>query len=378
MHIVDLRIFSKFLSISIIHDRPNRRLWLLSHIYISKLLDEWNLSSCKVASTPFPSKFTEFSSVTLTSAPTSDIPDPDLTVKYQRIVGCLLYLAVSTRPDISYYAMWLGQYNSKPTHAQFLIAKHVLRYLAGTKTLALCLGSSSASLPATLSSFMQNVGCSDVDWASDAVDRKSISGYSFYFEASLISWSATKQKSITLSSTEAEYYALTHAFKEALWLRVFLGLLHFPVPQPFPILSDNQAACSLSNSTAVSARSKHIDICHHFIHAHVQDGSFTTTWIPTADMPADIFMKPLPFVAIVMFWVFLLLLLDSFFFLFHSDLMGVCWTYSLSGRLSHHVILVFPISRSLIHLILSCLSILDTEEYVHLFCFCLRIADLYT
>ena len=83
LHIVDLGICSKFLSISIICDQPNQCLWLSSHIYISELLDEWNLSSCKVTSTPFPSKFTEFSSVTLTSASTSDIPDPNLTVKYQ-------------------------------------------------------------------------------------------------------------------------------------------------------------------------------------------------------------------------------------------------------------------------------------------------------
>ena len=83
-------------------------------------------------------------------------------------------------------------------------------------------------------------------------------------------------------------------FKEALWLRTFLEILKFPVPRPFPILSDNQAACSLSNTPAISARSKHIDICHHFIRNLVLDGSFSTTWIPTADMPADIFTKPLP------------------------------------------------------------------------------------
>jgi hypothetical protein len=107
--------------------------------------------------------------------------------------------------------------------------------------------------------------------------------------------------------TEAEYYAITHAFKEALWLRVFLGSLHLPVPSPFPILSDNQAACSLSNSIAISARSKHIDIRHHFIRAHVQDGSFTTTWIPTADMPTDIFTKSL----------------DSILFAHHRGVLGL-------------------------------------------------------
>jgi hypothetical protein len=291
--IVDLGPCSKFLGIVILRDRPSRRLWLSSHLYVSELLEEWNLSSCRPASTPLPSNVAD-----VTSAPANSLPnisDVDLMPKYQRIVGCLLYLAVSTRPDIAYCAMWLGQFNAKPSRAHFLAAKHVLRYLSGTRHLALCLGSPSPRVPSALRGYLQNMGCSDADWASDAIDRKSISGYSFYFEGSLVSWSAVKQKSIALSSTEAEYYAMSHAFKEALWLRAFLAFLGFPVPRPFPILSDNQAACSLSNSLAISARSKHIDIRHHFIREHVQSGAFSTTWVPTEDMPADIFTKPLSF-----------------------------------------------------------------------------------
>ena len=130
--------------------------------------------------------------------------------------------------------MWLGQHNSKPTRAHFLAAKHVLCYLSGTASLALRFGSPSALLRDTIAGYIQNVGCSDADWASDAVDRKSILGYSFFFEGSLVSWSATKQKFIALSSTEAEYYAMSYTFKEALWLCIFLGLLRFPVPCPFP------------------------------------------------------------------------------------------------------------------------------------------------
>ena len=293
LKIVDLGPCSKFLNIVILRDRPNSRIWLSSHLYVAELLDEWNLASCRTASTPFPSHFSD-----LLSAPTTSLPsisDADLVPQYQRLVGCLLYLAISTRPDLSFYAMWLGQFNAAPTRHHFLIAKHVLRYLAGTRTLALCLGAPSSRVPATLSGYIQNVGCTDADWASDTVDRKSISGYAFFFQGSMVSWSAVKQKAIALSSTEAEYYAMAHAFKEALWLCSFLSLLKLPIPRPFPILSDNQATCSLSNSIAISARSKHIDIRHHFIRDHVQAGTFSTTWIPTADMPADIFTKALPF-----------------------------------------------------------------------------------
>ena len=174
------------------------------------------MTSCQQAQTPFPSNFPNFSPVS--SNALLDISDAELVPKYQRLVGCLLYLAIATRPDLSFYAMWLGQFNATPTRAHFLLAKHVLRYLVGTQTLALCLGVPSSRIPDTLSGYLQNVGCSDADWASDTADRRSVSGYSFFFQGSLVSWSAVKQRSVALSSTEAEYYAMTHAFREALWL----------------------------------------------------------------------------------------------------------------------------------------------------------------
>src|SRR6202522_3367621 len=277
LHIVDLGPCSKFLNILILRDRPNRTILLSSHVYIVELLEEWNLTSCRTVSTPFPSNFSDLPSPAPTSLPS--VSDADLVPHYQRLARCLLYLAITTCPDISFYAMWLGQFNASPTRNHLLLAKHVLRYLAGTRSLALCLGAPSPRIPSTLSGYMRNVGCSDSDWASDAIDRKSISGYSFFFQGSLVSWSAVKQKAIALSSTEAEYYAMANAFKEALWICSFLSLLKLPVPRPFPILSDNQPTCALLNSIAISARSKHIDIRHHFIRDLVQAGSFSTTWI---------------------------------------------------------------------------------------------------
>lgn len=140
---------------------------------------------------------------------------------------------------------------------------------------------------------MHNLACSDADWASDPNHCRSISGFCFFFQGSLVSWSMVKQRPIALSSTEAEYYALTHAFKEALWLHVFLTLLSLPVSHPFPVFSDNQAAISLSSSSSISSCSKHIDICYHFLRSHVFNGSFSITWIPSTNMPADLFTKPL-------------------------------------------------------------------------------------
>jgi hypothetical protein len=168
LHIVDLGPCSKFLSIIIIRDRSRRKIWLSSHLYVSELLSEWNLMSCRHAATPFPSNI----ATSFTASPNSlpDISDADLVPKFQHLVGCLLYLAVATRPDLSYYVMWLGQFNSHPTRAHFLLAKHVLRYLASTQTYALCFSIPSPRIPSTLSSYIQAVGCSDADWASDVAD----------------------------------------------------------------------------------------------------------------------------------------------------------------------------------------------------------------
>ncbi|KAF8815769.1 hypothetical protein BYT27DRAFT_7024354, partial [Phlegmacium glaucopus] len=77
-----------------IRDRPNRRLWLSSNVYVTALLDEWNMRSCKPASTPFPYKITEMPPPPPNSLP--EISDDELIPKYQQLVGCFLYLAIST------------------------------------------------------------------------------------------------------------------------------------------------------------------------------------------------------------------------------------------------------------------------------------------
>jgi len=100
---------------------------------------------------------------------------------------------------------------------------------------------------------------------------------------------------MALSSTESEYYAMTHAMKEGLWLCLFLKLHNLPIPQPFPLLCDNQSTLALVQSESVSSHSKHINVRYHFIRELVSDGTFSTTWIPTEDMTADILTKPLPF-----------------------------------------------------------------------------------
>ena len=189
--------------------------------------------------------------------------------------------------------MSLGQYNASPTRTHLVAAKGVLRYLAGTVELCLIFSPSNQSLPSSVQPYTQACGLSDADWASDEKDQKSVLGYCFYYFHCLVSWSARKQRTVSTSSTESKYYALSNTIKEVIWIQLFLSLTQLPSPKTFPILCHNQSTQSIANTDAISSCTKHIDVSHHFIREHIANGSFSTVWISTSDMIADIFTKPL-------------------------------------------------------------------------------------
>jgi len=284
LEVVDLGLVSMFLVICIHCDRPHCKIYLSQKSFVTDLLDTWNMTNCHPSQIPLRQKLHELPVSPPNSLP--DVCDSNIKLNFQHLVGSLLYLTICTRLDMA-----LGQYNASPTRAHLLAAKGILRYLAGTSDLSLTFGMDQLDLSAPVQGFAMCCGLTDADWATDEKDRCSISGYCFYFLNSLISWSSNKQKTVSLSSTESEYYAMTHAMKEVLRICLFLTIHRLPVPCPFPLLCDNQSALTLIESKSISSRSKHIDIWYHFIHNHVSEGSFQTNWIPTSDMMADIFIK---------------------------------------------------------------------------------------
>lgn len=294
MEVVDMGPVSMYLGNRITRDRPNRKLWISQKPMIYDLLQNWEMLDCTPSKVPLSQHLHKLPTPPPNSLP--NIVDDDILINYQRIVGSLIYLAICTRPDIAYAAMALGQYNAAPTRAHLLAAKGVLRYLQGTMDYGIeYTAPTNPNVPDTVVPFTHGCALSDADWASDETDRKSISGYCFFYHGNLVSWSASKQKVVASSSTEAEYYALSYALREAIWIRLFLTDMRFPVPKPFPLLCDNKSTLNIANSDANSSRTKHIDVRYHFIREKIHDGTFDTTWIPTADMTADIFTKPLAF-----------------------------------------------------------------------------------
>ena len=126
---------------------------------------------------------------------------------YQSMLGSLMYVAVRTRPDIMFAVHYLSQHSIAPGSEHLLAMKRVYRYLNGTTDLGLCYHGKLLDNDLT--------GFSDSDWAGNPNSWRSVSGYTFLFCGAAVSWSAKKQPTIALSSTEAEYMAMTHASKEA-------------------------------------------------------------------------------------------------------------------------------------------------------------------
>src|SRR6202522_198185 len=109
-----------------------------------------------------------------------------------------------------------------------------------------------------------------------------------------VSWSSKKQELVTLSTTEAEYVATTHAVKEALWLRRLITKLFGSIDAPTTLFSDSKSAIAHAHDGHYHAWTKHIDIRYHFIHFIIEEGTIKLVYCPTDEMTADMLTKALP------------------------------------------------------------------------------------
>ena len=92
----------------------------------------------------------------------------------------------------------------------------------------------------------------------------------FLLRGGAITWSSRKQSSVALSTVEAEYMALSVATQEAIWLRQLQEELGVTEPGPTLIYEDNQGAISMANNPVFHKRTKHVQICYHFVHEAVE------------------------------------------------------------------------------------------------------------
>ncbi|KAK8918322.1 hypothetical protein KSP39_PZI021772 [Platanthera zijinensis] len=114
-------------------------------------------------------------------------------------------------------------------------------------------------------------GFVDSDYAGDLDRRRSTSGYIFLLGGGPISWKATLQDIVVLSTTEAEYIATVEAAKEAIWLRYLIKELRVS-QESVKLHCDSQSAICLANNPVYHARTKHIDVCYHKLSEFVGGG----------------------------------------------------------------------------------------------------------
>lgn len=200
-------------------------------------------------------------------------------------VASLLYLLV-TRGDIATAVTELCCYMNNHGQAHIRAFKRVLRYLKGTQDLALTFDGNSKE-PFTLEAWC------DASWGDNPDNRRSKTGYVVKLGCNTVSVCSILQKTVALSTTEAEYMAVSDGLREIIWLRELLKDYGFEQPSATVIHEDNNGCIALSVNPVNHKRNKHIDIRHHFIRDKVEDGTIVLSRLDTEEMLADILTKAL-------------------------------------------------------------------------------------
>ncbi|CAI7896256.1 unnamed protein product [Closterium sp. NIES-53] len=206
---------------------------------------------------------------------------------YQKKLGCLLFAAVTCRPDLSYSASQLATYLKKPEAEHLAELDRTLHYFVSTPTCGLTYYKN-----ATTSTKL--IGYVDADHAGDSDNRRSRTGYIYRLEPiGPISWQLSKQELIALSSAEAEYIALCSATKEGLYLRELLEEAKLAELPNFTLFCDNQSAIRIANKNGFANRTKHIALRYFFVKDEIEKGRLELSYCPTSQMAADYLTKKL-------------------------------------------------------------------------------------
>ena len=267
-----------FLGIEILRDRAKKLIWLSQSSYIDKIA---NLASTKTDQTI---------KVRVPMGKEELLPSEEIATKaectvYLRKIGSLLYTAVITRPDVAFAVSRLARFTTNPGPKHQAAADQVLLYLKTTRALALQFGGDD-----------EFVVASDASFADNSLDRKSSQAYAMKLFGGLIGWRASKQDTVTTSTTEAELLALSQAAKEALFVsRLLKELLISLDNHRIRIECDNTQTIRLVTEEIAQLKTKlrHIDIHNHWLRQEVRHGRIEVVYTESAKQMADGLTKAL-------------------------------------------------------------------------------------
>ena len=277
--ISDMGAVSIYLGIQIERNRDTKEIWIHQESYIDHLCAEYGLMDANPVSLPMDPK------APFGSSEQEHAPVEELQTAYRKLTRELIYLSTCTRPDIAQAVQRLSQQCSHPEPRHYAAAKRVVRYLKGTKELRLHFGNPTRD---------QSLhGYSDSDWATSPEDSISVSGFVWYYYGGPIAHASRKQQVQALSSTEAEYVALTPCTAEGLWIHSLLETLHQPTPKPTVIRCDNTGAIALASTPMNHSKMRQIRLRYHFVRDRVREGTFLLEWVPSHQNVADTLTKSL-------------------------------------------------------------------------------------
>lgn len=206
---------------------------------------------------------------------------------YREAVGCLIYAAITVRPDISYAVGRVSRFCEIPGRPHWSAVKHILSYLAGTKNHGICFSDGNGERNTLL-------GFCDSDYAGEVDTRRSTSGLVFMANNGPISWGSTRQTCIAQSTTEAEYVSLNEAAREAVWLRRFMNGINCQQLQPTKLYCDNQmSAFRLAGNPELHKKTKHIEVKYHYVREQQQKEEIKIEYVPTNQQTVDFLTEPL-------------------------------------------------------------------------------------
>ena len=241
--------------------------------YIEEILKRFKMENCSGSDTPSGSYL----------EPVNE-QDKDIDAPYASAIGALLYLANTTRPDISNAVREAAQYVKDYKERHWKAVKRIMRYLQKTKESRIFYKRNGG---------LELIGYADADFANCKESGKSVTGKMFFLGGDIVSWSSRKQKTVSLSTTEAEVVALAQAIPDAIWLRMLLEGIGVKQENETRMFNDNQPALQILNDQNYG-RLKHLKIKRHFIKDQLKRKEVSLHFLGTNDMVADICTKSLP------------------------------------------------------------------------------------
>jgi len=222
--------------------------------------------------------------------PTTKLNDAAVMARmptYQSAVGTLLFLLKHSRPDLANPLRELSKVLDCPTEAAFKELKRVIKFVLDTKEYGLKIKPviDKADEAWSVTVF------TDSDYAGDVETRVSVTGFCIFLLGVPISWRSKSQRSVTLSSSKAEFGALSEAAKKVKFIVQIMQSIGIEVKLPVIVRVDNVGAIFMAENLTTSQRTKHVDIRYHFVREFVEDGFIRIIFVRTTENTADIFTK---------------------------------------------------------------------------------------